>query len=388
MEIADMVRNIVILGATGSIGTSAINVIRRHRKYFNIIGIAANTSVERLAQIANEFQVENVGVGNALALEGRRQFFRPGTKFFFGETGLNEMAMLPEAESMLVATVGLTGLLPTLTAIEQRKTILLASKEILVVSGKFIIQRAQEKNVQLLPVDSEHNAIFQCLRAGGSDSVDRLILTASGGPFRNFSQKDLASVTAAQALQHPTWQMGKKISIDSATMVNKGFEIMEARWLFDIPADRIDVLIHPESIVHSMVQFCDGSVIAQMSLPNMEIPLANCLFYPERCHSSERTVNFAEQKILTFSAPDMKKFPALSIALQCLNAKNGNACAVFQAANEVAVGKFLAGKIGFSQITEIISATLNSYGGEPMVSIESCLNSAAMAREVAETIAK
>ncbi|MDR1414124.1 MAG: 1-deoxy-D-xylulose-5-phosphate reductoisomerase [Puniceicoccales bacterium] len=382
-----MVRNVVILGVTGSLGTSALGVIRRHRERFNIVGIAANRSIDRLVQIADEFCVKNIGIGNELALQGNRSLFAAGTNFFIGANGLNELAALPEADSMLVAIVGTAGLSPTITAIERKKTILLASKEILVVAGKFIIQCARENNVQLLPVDSEHNAIFQCLGGNGIESVERLILTASGGPFRNFSPHKLANVSVSQALQHPIWKMGKKISIDSATMANKGLEIIEARWLFDIPESKIDVLIHPESIVHSMVQFRDGCVIAQMSSPDMEIPLANCLFYPERCPFHGKVVNFSKQKALTFCEPDGEKFPALAIARQCLNAEtSGNACAVFQAANEVAVEKFLRGQIGFNRIAEIISETLDLYGGEPMTSFENCMNSVTIAREIAQSM--
>lgn len=381
-----LVRKIVIFGATGSVGTGALNVIRRHRDRFDVVGISANANVEKLASIAHEFAVENVAIGNEAALAGRERSFAAGTNFFFGESGLRELAAVAEADSILMAIVGTAGIGPTMAAIGAKKMVLLASKEVLVVAGKFVCQCARENGVPLLPIDSEHNGIFQCLRGNGGRSVGRLVLTASGGPFRNFSTKDLENVTVEQALRHPTWTMGKKITIDSATMANKGLEIVEARWLFDVPGEKIDVLIHPESIVHAMVEFCDGSVIAQMCPPNMEFPIANCLFYPERWPTPLPTVDFAAQKSLNFFEPSPEKFPNLLLARQCLNSPN-NACAVFQGANAIAVGKFLAGKIKFPRIWEIVARTLDAYDGEPMTSLESCLNSVVRAEEIAEGIA-
>jgi 1-deoxy-D-xylulose-5-phosphate reductoisomerase len=304
---------------------------------------------------------------------------------------------------MLMAITGIDGLAATIAAIENGKRILLASKEILVIAGKFVSECAAKNGATLLPVDSEHNAIFQCLRSDGefqclrngtefqclrSDGgkfVDRLILTASGGPFRNFSTNAIENVSVAQALNHPTWRMGRKITIDSATMANKGFEIVEARWLFGVPSGRIDVLVHPESVIHSMVQFCDGSIISQMCPPSMEFPIANCLFFPERRCSTVPTVDFIAQKSLTFFPPDCDKFPALAIARQCLDA-GGNACAVFHGADEIAVEKFLAGRIKFTQIPIIIAKTLDAYSGEAAESLDGCIASAAKARTIAEEI--
>jgi 1-deoxy-D-xylulose-5-phosphate reductoisomerase len=378
---------VVIFGATGSVGTSALNVIRRWRECVDVLGISAHTNVEKLSQIAREFSVKNVGIFDGGALRGHASSFKSGTEFFIGEGGLLGLAQLPEADSILMAIVGTAGLMPTIAAIENGKTVFLASKEILVVAGKFVSEHAAENNVNLLPVDSEHNAIFQCLRGNGGEFIDKLILTASGGPFRDFSAEAMENVTVEQALRHPTWRMGKKITIDSATMANKGLEIMEARWLFDVPGEKIDVLVHPESVVHSMIQFCDGSVIAQMCPPNMEFPIANCLFFPERMRSDGPTIDFAAQKSLTFFCPDVDKFPALSIARRCLGA-GGNECAVFHGANEVAVEKFLAGRIKFTRIPALIAETLDSYSGERTDSLEGCIVSAARARMVADEISE
>ncbi|MDR1457255.1 MAG: 1-deoxy-D-xylulose-5-phosphate reductoisomerase [Puniceicoccales bacterium] len=382
-----MFRNIIIFGATGSIGTNTLNVIRRNRRHFNVFGIAANTSVEKLAQIAHEFSVPNVGVFDKHAFVGKDSLFKRGTRFFVGEDGLCELAQLPEATAVLMAMVGIEGLKPTMAAIGSKKSLLLASKEILVAAGKFVMESAKENDGQILPVDSEHNAIFQCLLGSRNGFVDRLILTASGGPFRNFSHREMENISVAQALRHPVWNMGKKITVDSATMANKALEIVEAKWLFNVPGERIDVIVHPESIVHSMVKFCDGSIIAQMCPPNMEYPIANCLFFPERERLARPSVNFVEQGRLNFFAPDTIKFPHLAIIGQCLKTDN-NACAVFQAANEVAVDEFLNHRIKFTQISDIVAKTLDIYPGEPMTSLKSCEESVIKARSAAKAIAR
>ncbi|MDR2603707.1 MAG: 1-deoxy-D-xylulose-5-phosphate reductoisomerase [Puniceicoccales bacterium] len=382
-----MFRHIIIFGATGSVGTSTLNIIRRNRHHFNVVGIAANTNVEKLAQIAHEFSVPNIGVFDKHAFAGKDSLFKRGTHFFVGEDGLCELVQLSEAVAVLMAMVGIGGLKPTMAALESKKTLLLASKEILVAAGKFVMESAKANGGQILPVDSEHNAIFQCLLGNGNGFVDRLILTASGGPFRNFSRQEMENISVEQALRHPIWNMGKKITIDSATMANKALEIVEAKWLFDVPGDRIDVIVHPESIVHSMVKFCDGSVIAQMCPPNMEYPIANCLFFPERERLVKPSIDFVEQGKLNFFAPDATKFPHLSIIRRCLKA-DSNACAVFQAANEVAVDEFLNHRIQFTQISEIVARTLDIYPGEPMTSLKSCEESVMEARNAAKGIAK
>jgi 1-deoxy-D-xylulose-5-phosphate reductoisomerase len=351
-----------------------------------VVGIAANTNVEKLAQIAHEFSVPNVGIFDKHAFAGKGSPFKRGTHFFVGADGLCELAQLPEATAVSMAMAGIAGLKPTMVAIESKKTILLASKEILVTAGKFVMESARTNDVQILPVDSEHNAIFQCLLGNGNDFIDRLILTASGGPFGNFSRREMENVSVEQALRHPVWNMGKKITIDSATMANKALEIVEAKWLFDVPSDHIDVIVHPESIVHSMVKFCDGSIIAQMCPPNMEYPIANCLFFPERERLAKPSINFVEQGRLNFFAPDTTKFPHLAIIRRCLR-MDSNACAVFQAANEVAVDEFLNHRIKFTQISEIVAKTLDIYPGEPMTSLKSCEESIIKACSVAKSIA-
>jgi 1-deoxy-D-xylulose-5-phosphate reductoisomerase len=380
-----MVKNIVIFGATGSIGRSVLNVVAKHGDHFGIAGIAAWRNIDGLAEIARKFGVKNVAIGDRSMLP-RRELFATGTTFFSGESGLRELAELEEADSIVMAISGTAGMAATVAAIKCGKTIMLASKEILAVAGKFIVPLASDHAAQLLPIDSEHNAIFQCLRGNGAASVDRLILTASGGPFHGLSAEKLEGVTVERALRHPTWKMGKKITIDSATMVNKGLEIIEARWLFSVPGSRIDVLIHPESVMHSMVKFCDGSILGQMCPPNMEFPIANCMFFPERRVNFAPTVDFEKLGALTFLRCDEGRFPNLSIARQCLECEC-NACAVFNGADEVAVGEFLSGKIKFTQIDAIIAETLDAYSGERMTSIESCIESAAKAHSIAKKIA-
>jgi 1-deoxy-D-xylulose-5-phosphate reductoisomerase len=376
---------LVIFGATGSIGMAALNVLRRHRKRFTIVGMAAGSRVHKLAEIAREFGVKNIGIGAEVPPRDVERSFLPGTRFFWGEEGLCGLATLPEADSMLMAIGGTVGLRPTLAAIDGGKTILLASKEILVVAGRFVMERARAKGVPLLPVDSEHNAISQCLWGHDPATVDRLILTASGGPFRSFSPAELENATPAQALLHPTWRMGPKITIDSATMVNKGFEIIEAHWLFGLPGERIDVVVHPESVVHSLVKFCDGSTIAQLGPPNMEFPLANCLFFPERERRDASALDLTALGTLTFAEPDGEKFPALAIARRCL-AAGGNACAVFQGANEEAVAAFLKGRIKFPRIGELIRETLAVCGAEEISSVEDCIRSVKRAQNVARDL--
>jgi 1-deoxy-D-xylulose-5-phosphate reductoisomerase len=350
------------------------------------VGIAANRNVENLAQIAHEFGVKNVGVFDTQSLSGKRELFPVGTNFFCGEQGLCELASLDVADSLLMAISGTTGLRPTLAAIENKKTILVASKEILVVAGRFVTECARKNGVRLLPVDSEHNAIFQCLAGNDMASVESIILTSSGGQFRNFSRNELDKVTLTEALNHPIWQMGPKITIDSATMANKALEIVEAMWLFDVSEKQIDVLIHPEGIIHSMVKFCDGSIISQMCPPNMEYPIANCLFFPKRQPVAVKGIDFVKQQQLTFAAPDVNRFPNLFTIRQCLQA-GGNACAVFQGANEAAVEMFLSQQTTFARIEEIVERTLDIYLGEKDSSLEGCINSTQRAYKIAKSIA-
>jgi 1-deoxy-D-xylulose-5-phosphate reductoisomerase len=331
--------------------------------------------------------VENVAVADGNALAFGRPLFPNGTKFFVGEGGLGELAKLPDADAAIVAMTGTAGIWPTMAAMESGKNVLLASKEVLVVGGKFVMECAKAHNVSILPIDSEHNAIFQCLGSNGVESVAEVILTASGGPFRNFSKQELENVTVEQTLRHPIWSMGRKITVDSATMANKALEIMEARWLFGVPGEKITAIIHPESIIHSMVRFCDGSTMAQMCPPNMEFPIGNCLFFPDKERFTGANIDFVTQKSLTFFPIDCEKFPMVALGKECLGS-GPNACAAFHGANEVAVEKFLRMEIKFPHIHRIVADTLDSYRGEPTESIESSLETVERAREIAEVMAR
>ena len=309
-------RRVVILGSTGSIGTSALKVARDIPDRMEIVGLAAGTSVEALARQACEFNVRNVCIFDPSGADKLARAL-PGAQVETGEEGLCRLAQLPEADMVLISIVGTAGLKPALAAIEAGKDLAIASKEILVMAGQIVMEKARQAGVQVLPVDSEHNAIFQCLNGshGGPDAVSRLILTASGGPFRTWKKEDLEHVTLEQALKHPTWSMGRKITIDSATLFNKGLEMIEARWLFDVPMEKVDVIVHPQSIVHSMVEYRDGTVLAQMSSSDMCFPIQYAVTWPDRVPNSLKQLNFAEIGQLVFEAPRPDAFPALDLSL-------------------------------------------------------------------------
>ena len=308
-------RRVVILGSTGSIGTSALKVARDIPDRMEIVGLAAGTSVEALARQAREFNVRNVCIYDPSGAAGLAASL-PGAQVETGEEGLCRLAQLPEADMVLISIVGTAGLKPALAAIEAGKDLAIASKEILVMAGQIVMEKARRAGVQVLPVDSEHNAIFQCLNGshGGPEAVSRLILTASGGPFRTWNREDLEHVTLEQALKHPTWSMGRKITIDSATLFNKGLEMIEARWLFDVPMEKVDVIVHPQSIVHSMVEYRDGTVLAQMSSSDMCFPIQYAVTWPDRVPNSLKQLNFSEIGRLVFEAPRTDVFPALDLA--------------------------------------------------------------------------
>lgn len=379
-----MKRHVIIFGATGSIGTQTLNVIRRYKQQFQIDGITCNNDVHKLADIAHEFNVKNVGISNSTAIKNKEHLFLDGTKFFLGHDGLCEIAQFTDTHAIVMAITGTDGIIPTLYGIQHKKDILLASKEILVVAGKYIMSEARKYNCKLLPIDSEHNAIFQCL-IGNQRPVKKIILTASGGPFLNTPINEMADITPEQALKHPTWNMGKKISIDSATMANKGLEIIEARWLFNIKPAQISVVIHPESIIHSMVEFSDNTIMAQMSPTNMEYPIAYCLFYPKTYSDSRSGLNFDIIQRLSFEKPDETRFSCLKLAKQCLET-DGNACAIFQAANEVSVDAFLKKLIRFTDIPRIIESTLSHYSSEKCTSLEDAISTVKTARVVAKNM--
>ncbi len=354
-------RRVVILGSTGSIGTSALKVARDIPDRMEIVGLAAGTSVEALARQAREFNVRNVCIydpSGAACLAASL----PGAQVETGEDGLCRLAQLPEADMVLISIVGTAGLKPALAAIEAGKDLAIASKEILVMAGQIVMEKARRAGVQVLPVDSEHNAIFQCLNGshGGPEAVSRLILTASGGPFRTWNREDLEHVTLEQALKHPTWSMGRKITIDSATLVNKGLEMIEARWLFDVPMEKVDVIVHPQSIVHSMVEYRDGTVLAQMSSSDMCFPIQYAVTWPDRVPNSLKQLNFAEIGRLVFEAPRTDVFPALDLARRA-GAGNSTLAAVYNAANEAAVNAFIHGQISFPGIWKLVEAVMDDH---------------------------
>ncbi len=357
-----MPKKVVLLGSTGSIGCSACKVAHDLPNEIEIIALAAHSSVEKLAAQARETGVKHVALYDETKAEQLRALLPPDVTIHLGLQGLIDIATLTEADCVLVAIVGITGLQPTLAAIREGKDIAIASKEILVMAGEVVTREAKKAGVSLLPVDSEHNAIFQCLdgHRGGADEVSRLILTASGGPFRNTPADELPTVTLAQALKHPTWDMGRKITIDSATLFNKGLEMIEAKWLFDIEMSKIDVVVHPQSIIHSMVEFIDGSVLAQMSHTDMCFPIQYALTWPSRIKGSLRPIDFPTLSRLEFLAPRTQDFPALDLA-RWAGTSGGTLPAVFNAANEIAVDAFIAGKIPFPGIWQCVEKTMQAH---------------------------
>lgn len=362
-------RNVVLLGATGSIGESTLRVIRKHQDRLKLIGISAHQQGEKLCQIAHEFGVKNVHLGHEQDI---REDLPAETNFSTGSDALNELAALEQADLVVVAVVGAAGLAPTLAALEAGKDVVLANKESLVVGGQLVMETARRTGAKILPADSEHNGVFQCLHGQPEKSLDSIILTASGGPFRDFSLEQLSSVTPEQALKHPNWSMGPKISVDSATMANKGLELIEAHWLFGLPAERLKVVIHPPSLVHAIVQFKDGCTLAQMSPPSMTFALQNALLFPDRMEGVEQGLDFSQPLELSFSPPSPDKYPCLKLAQDCL-AKGGTAPLVFNAANEVAVAAFLRNQIGFTEISDIIESTLNTADFPHASSLENLL---------------
>ena len=368
-------RRVVILGSTGSIGTSALKVARELPERMEVVGLAAHSSVQALAAQAREFGVRHVCIYEpGKRAELAREL--PGVQVHVGEEGLCEMAALGEADMVLVSIIGTAGLRPTLQAIECGKDLAIASKEILVMAGEVVMSRAAARGIQVLPVDSEHNAIFQCLQAnrGGAAEVRRLILTASGGPFLRTPREQLPHVTLEQALRHPTWKMGRKITIDSATLFNKGLEMIEARWLFGIPMEQVDVVVHPQSIVHSMVEYRDGSLLAQLSSSDMCFPIQYAVTYPERVPNSLHRLDFRRMLDLHFEEPRWADFPALRLA-RAAGVAGGTAPAIYNAANEVAVQAFIEGRLHFSGIWETVEQTLaalpaRAYAGELQIILE------------------
>lgn len=345
------------MGSTGSIGTQALEVIQCHPDLFGVEILTAKCNANRLIEQAIRFQPNAVVIGSKeLYGEVKSALSAYDIKVFAGEESIAQVVESDSVDMVLTAMVGYSGLLPTINAIKAGKAIALANKETLVAAGELVTGLATENNVPLLPVDSEHSAIFQCL-VGEQNPIEKIILTASGGPFREYSFKQLAHVTVADALRHPNWNMGNKITIDSATMMNKGFEVIEAKWLFGLKPEQIEVIIHPQSIVHSMVQFEDGSIKAQMGLPDMKLPIQYALSFPKRIKSNFPRFSFVGYPSLTFEPPDIHRFPMLQFAYEAMN-KGGNIPCALNAANEVAVDAFLNGKLGFLQIADVVEESL------------------------------
>ena len=377
-------KQIAILGSTGSIGTQTLDVVRQHPEAFSVYALTAHRSVDMLIQQALEFNPAVVCIADEAYYPRLREALSDlPIQVMAGEKAIAEMVTMPEIDVVVAAMVGYAGLRPTIEAIRAKKTIALANKETLVVAGEIICRLAQRYKVNILPVDSEHSAIFQCLVGESRDSIEKLLLTASGGPFRTFTYEQMQHVTAAQALQHPNWEMGAKITIDSASMMNKGFEVIEARWLFDIPVEKIQVLVHPQSVVHSAVQFVDGSVKAQLGTPDMRIPIQYALTYSERWHSDVPRLDLFATKQLTFEEPDLQRFPNLRLAYEAME-KGGNMPCILNAANEVVNLAFREGRCGFLQMSEVIAETMakTTFITEP--TYEDYVQTDRLARQIAK----
>lgn len=356
-------KNISILGATGSIGTQTLDVIRNSEDEIKLIGITANSSVEKMKDIIREFKPKYVGMMDESSANDIKEFCKkeyPNIEVLRGMDGLVKIATLDEIDTVVTSVVGMIGLKPTIAAIEAKKDIALANKETLVVAGELVMKKAKENNVKILPVDSEHSAIFQSLSGYNNKDINKIILTASGGPFRGKTTEDLKEVTVKEALKHPKWNMGQKISIDSATLMNKGLEVIEAHFLFDTDYDNIEVVVHPQSIIHSMVEYKDASVIAQLGTPDMRLPIQYALNYPERKGMIANPLNFYELGALTFEKPDLETFKCLRFAYEA-GKIGGLAPTILNGANEEAVALLLDEKIKFLQIAEIIEDCMNVF---------------------------
>ncbi|MFT5882834.1 MAG: 1-deoxy-D-xylulose-5-phosphate reductoisomerase [Crocinitomicaceae bacterium] len=378
-------KKVVLLGSTGSIGTSTLKVASEIPQRMEIVGLAAANSVEALALQAKETGAKHVAIYNAEKEHELRALLDHDVQVYTGLDGLVKLAELEGADMVLVAIVGTAGLHPALAAIEAGKELAVASKEILVMAGELVMATAERKGVKVLPVDSEHNAIFQCLEGhkGGEKEISRLILTASGGPFRTWDADKLKDVQLEQALKHPTWQMGRKITIDSATLFNKGLEMIEARWLFGVEMDKVDVIVHPQSIVHSMVEFSDSSVLAQLNTTDMCFPIQYAVTYPDRVSTGLKSLNFAEIGKLEFEAARRDVFPAIDLAVRA-GTRGGTLPAVYNAANEVAVDAFITKKIGFTDIWKLVEKVMDTHEWKPGKSLDELIAADADARVLAQ----
>ena len=372
-------RNVVLLGSTGSIGTSTIKVAEDLPDRIRLLGLAAGNNVELLLDQTRKHRPEAISITDPAKARDLRDMLGASTEVFAGAEGLLKLATLPAADIVLIAIVGTAGLAPALAAIRAGKDIAVASKEILVMAGEIVMREAREHGVKVLAVDSEHSAIFQCLDGKPSNSVRRLWLTASGGPFRTTPKDEFPGITVERALKHPSWVMGRKITIDSATLFNKGLEMIEARWLFDIEMGRVSVVVHPQSVVHSMVEFVDGSMLAQLSTPDMCLPIQYALTYPERAASDRVQTNLAKLGSLTFEEPDPERFPALELA-RTAGEVGGTLPAVLNAANEIAVDAFVNRRISFPEVSATVRRTMDRHHLVPHASLQQILEADAWAR--------
>ena len=387
-------QSITILGSTGSIGRSTLDVIGQHPDKYRVFALTGQSQLKLLAQQSVAFKAKYAVVTDEASAKQLSQLIKDlegQTEVLFGEQALSDVARSSQVQIVMAAIVGAAGLLPTLSAVESSKKVLLANKESLVMAGSIFMRAVQQHTADLLPIDSEHNAIFQCLPSNkgenSQNAVKKIILSASGGPFRNWTAEQMQSVTPEQACAHPNWSMGNKISVDSASMMNKGLECIEAKWLFDTDMKNIDVLIHPQSIVHSLVQYIDGSVLAQLGNPDMRTPIAHGLAWPQRISSSVADLDLAEIAQLTFEQPDLERFPCLKLAYQAAEAA-GDAPAVLNAANEIAVDAFLNQRIGFTDIAKVVDQTLNTFDFFEPDSLAAVQESDARARRTATSMVK
>jgi len=377
-----MKRKIAILGSTGSIGTQALDVVREHPEYFEIYALTANNNAELLIEQAREFEPEAVVIANKDKYAQVKEALQDlPIKIWAGCDAIAQVAESEPIDMVLTAMVGYSGLKPTISAIKAGKAIALSNKETLVVAGELITQLALENKTPILPVDSEHSAIFQCLN-GENSVIEKIFLTASGGPFRNHTLDELKKVTKTEALKHPNWDMGAKVTIDSASMMNKGFEMIEAKWLFDLEPDQVEVVVHPQSIIHSMVQFEDASVIAQLGVPDMRLPIQYALGYPQRLKSNFERLDFFKLGTMTFEKPDMTRFRNLAFAFEAIRTK-GNMPCILNAANEIAVEEFLKDNLGFLAMSDIIEKTMQKCSFIPNPSYEDYVQTDTEARRIA-----
>lgn len=383
-----MKKQICILGSTGSIGTQALDVIRQHPDLYEAYALTANDSVEKLAEQAREFNPAAVVIANEARYEElKAKLADTDVKVYAGHKALCEIVEAGPVDMVLAALLGFAGLEPTIRAIKARKKICLANKETLVVAGELILNLVSKYHVDLLPVDSEHSAIFQCLVGEEMNEVDKILLTCSGGPFRNFTHEQLLTVTAADALRHPTWKMGAKITIDSASLMNKGFEVMEAKWLFGVPAEKIEVLVHPQSVVHSGVQFKDGAVKAQLGVPDMRLPIQYAFSFPKRLPLNGDRLDLFSTRKLEFFKPDVQKFPCLRLAYEAIS-EGGNMPCILNAANEVANAAFRRGECSFLGMAEVIERTMRQASFDKTPNLDTYFQTDAEARQIAASLLK